>query len=88
MTDQAVYDLVRAAGDTPGIDNLTSRRLRQTCIIALIAAGLDIERLQYILGHASWMTTNWYVQFAAQTNRQLSDYVTTELIDVSRKGGT
>ena len=60
LTDQAIYDMVTRLAVRAGIPHVTTRALRRAYVVALIAAGYDLEEVQRRLGHASWVTTASY----------------------------
>jgi site-specific recombinase XerD len=64
LTDQAIYDIIRRLAVRAGVPHITTRALRRTLVASLIAHGLPLQRVQEIIGHASWITTEAYSQLA------------------------
>jgi site-specific recombinase XerD len=53
---------VAAFGQAAGVDNLTAHRLRHTLATRLLNAGMDITRIQKLLGHEHVSTTMIYAR--------------------------
>jgi len=53
---------VKETGKVVGINNLFSHRLRHTCATRLLNAGMDITRIQKLLGHEMISTTMIYAK--------------------------
>jgi site-specific recombinase XerD len=53
---------VAAIGKAVGIDNLYPHRLRHTCATRLLNAGMEITRIQKLLGHENLATTMIYAR--------------------------
>jgi site-specific recombinase XerD len=70
VTDQAIYNMIRSIGIEAGLPQLTSRSLRLTYVVNLIAHGLPLDRVQERVGHASWVTTGAYRELAEQAGRE------------------
>ena len=64
LTAQSVYSVVARIGERAGVEALTPRDLRQTCLIQMIRAGCDAEALRQRVGHMSWLTTAAYQHLA------------------------
>jgi site-specific recombinase XerD len=67
LTDQAIYGMVRRVGIEAGLNMVTSRALRFTYVMNLIAKGLPVGRVQALVGHASWVTTQAYHDLAEKS---------------------
>ena len=63
---------VATAGKSLGIENLYPHRLRHTCATRLLNAGMDITRIQKLLGHEMISTTMIYAR--VQDTTVESDY--------------
>ena len=63
---------VAAVGKSLGIENLYPHRLRHTCATRLLNAGMDITRIQKLLGHEKISTTMIYAR--VQDSTVESDY--------------
>ena len=62
MTDNWLKDHVAAIGRAVGIEPLYPHRLRHTCATRLLNAGMDITRIQKLLGHEQISTTLIYAR--------------------------
>jgi site-specific recombinase XerD len=62
MTQGWLATQVAAAGKAVGIENLYPHRLRHTCATRLLNAGMDITRIQKLLGHEMISTTMIYAK--------------------------
>ena len=62
MTDYWLKDHVAAIGRAVGIEPLYPHRLRHTCATRLLNAGMDITRIQKLLGHEQISTTMIYAR--------------------------
>ena len=62
MTDCWLKDHVAAVGQAAGIEHLYPHRLRHTCATRLLNAGMDITRIQKLLGHEQISTTMIYAR--------------------------
>ncbi len=62
MTQDWLASQVAAAGKAVEIENLYPHRLRHTCATRLLNAGMDITRIQKLLGHEMISTTMIYAK--------------------------
>ena len=62
MSDRWLRDHVAAIGQAVGIEHLSPHRLRHTCATRLLNAGMDITRIQRLLGHEQISTTMIYAR--------------------------
>jgi integrase/recombinase XerD len=62
MSDHWLRDHVAAIGRAVGIEHLSPHRLRHTCATRLLNAGMDITRIQKLLGHKQISTTMIYAR--------------------------
>jgi site-specific recombinase XerD len=76
MTDQAVYDIFGRIVKRGGAGAVTLRDLRRAYVLSLIRAGKPIDEVQYLVGHASWVTTAAYRELAAEANTEAIDVLT------------
>ena len=61
MTAKVVWDVVRAAAASAGIDKLAPHDLRRTCARLCHVAGGELDQIQFLLGHVSIQTTEQYL---------------------------
>ena len=61
MTAKVLWDVVRAAAATAGIDKLAPHDLRRTCARLCHLAGGELDQIQFLLGHVSIQTTERYL---------------------------
>jgi site-specific recombinase XerD len=62
VTQSWLATQVSTAGQALGIENLYPHRLRHTCATRLLNAGMDITRIQKLLGHEMISTTMIYAK--------------------------
>jgi site-specific recombinase XerD len=62
MTQDWLADQVSGVGKASGIEGLHPHRLRHTCATRLLNAGMDITRIQKLLGHEMISTTLIYAK--------------------------
>lgn len=62
MSQAWLAEQVRAVGKAVGIQGLYPHRLRHTCATRLLNAGMDITRIQKLLGHEMISTTMIYAK--------------------------
>jgi site-specific recombinase XerD len=67
MSQGWLSDHVAAVGKAIGVENLFPHRLRHTCATRLLNAGMDITRIQSLLGHEKISTTMIYARVHDQT---------------------
>ena len=85
---------VAQVGAAVGIENLYPHRLRHTCATRLLNAGMDITRIQKLLGHETVATTMIYARvqdatveadyrrFTARIERQQTPFSNTPIVAV------
>lgn len=66
LTDQAVYDILGRIANRAELGHLTGRDLRRAYVISLIRSGKELDEVQYLTGHASWVTTSSYRELASE----------------------
>ena len=62
LSQKTLADQVEKTGDLLGISHLHPHRLRHTCATRLLNAGMDVTRLQKLLGHEMVTTTMIYAK--------------------------
>lgn len=62
ITDSWLRDHMAALGEAAGVPNVTPHRLRHTLATRLLNAGMDITRIQKLLGHRHLDTTLIYAR--------------------------
>lgn len=70
MTTQAVWLLVRAAGQASGI-KASPHKLRHSCATHMVEHGADLRTVQTLLGHADIATTQVYTHLAIDRLKQV-----------------
>ena len=61
MTAKILWDVVRAAAASAGIEKLAPHDLRRTCARLCHLAGGELDQIQFLLGHVSIQTTERYL---------------------------
>ena len=69
-----VFNLVKKYGNTAGV-NIHPHTLRHSFAIHLVRSGMDLRRLQLLLGHSSLSITQVYLQFKDDDLREAYDKV-------------
>jgi integrase len=65
LTQQALHGICQRIAGQAGVGPVSTRDLRRTCLVRLIASGMPIERIRPRVGHLSWLTTAAYRDMAA-----------------------
>jgi len=73
LTDQAVYDILGRIAARAALPAITGRDLRRAYVISLIRSGKDLREVQYLTGHASWITTTSYEALSRETTTGVYD---------------
>jgi integrase len=61
ITAKVLWDVVRAAAASAGIDKLAPHDLRRSCARLCHLAGGELDQIQFLLGHVSIQTTERYL---------------------------
>lgn len=61
ITEKAVWHIVKKYASTLGIPKLAPHDLRRSCARFCHAAGGELEQIQFLLGHMSFLTTKRYL---------------------------
>jgi len=75
LTDQAIYDIAGRVAQRAGVPTVTLRDIRRAYVISLIRTGKDLPEVQYLVGHASWLTTTSYQALASEKRHPTYDVV-------------
>ena len=65
LTMRGLVSIVKAAGETVGIDNLSPHDLRHSMALRAYLAGIPLKSIQRRLGHSSVKTTERYIDIEA-----------------------
>ena len=65
LTMRGLVSIVKAAGETVGIDNLSPHDLRHSMALRAYKAGIPLKSIQRRLGHSSVKTTERYIDIEA-----------------------
>jgi integrase len=79
LTEEAVWQVVRAYAAPLGFPHLSPHDLRRTCAKLCRAAGGDLEQIQFLLGHASIQTTERYLGSRQDLQTAVNDHLRLEL---------
>ena len=61
VSENVIWYVVRRCADRTQLDHLAPHDLRRTCAKLCHTAGGEIEQIQFLLGHASVLTTERYL---------------------------
>jgi len=61
ITEKVVWHIVRRYASMVGVSRLAPHDCRRTCARLCHAAGVELEQIQFLLGHMSVETTEWYL---------------------------
>jgi integrase len=61
MSPKVLWDVVRAAARSAGIEKLAPHDLRRTCARLCHLAGGELDQIRFLLGHATIQTTERYL---------------------------
>jgi integrase len=61
ITPKVLWEIVKRAAETAGIDKLAPHDLRRTCARLCHLAGGELDQIQFLLGHVSIQTTEHYL---------------------------
>ena len=57
MTPKVLWEVVKSAASSSGIEKLAPHDLRRTCARLCHLAGSELDQIQFLLGHVSIQTT-------------------------------
>lgn len=61
MTPKVLWEVVKSAAASSGIEKLAPHDLRRTCARLCHLAGGELDQIQFLLGHVSIQTTERYL---------------------------
>jgi integrase len=73
MTAKVLWDVVRRAATSAGIERLAPHDLRRTCARLCHLAGGELDQIQFLLGHVSIQTTERYLGCKQKLRRAVND---------------
>jgi integrase len=75
LTERSIWHIVRAHAAPLGFPDLAPHDLRRTCAKLCRAAGGDLEQIQFLLGHASILTTERYLGSRQNLETAVNDHL-------------
>jgi len=75
MTAKALWQVVRDAAHSAGIEKLAPHDLRRTCARLCHVAGGDLDQIQFLLGHVSIQTTERYLGCKQRLQTAVNDRI-------------
>ena len=82
MTPKVLWDIVREAASRAGIEKLAPHDLRRSCARLCHLAGGELDQIQFLLGHVSIQTTEWYLGCKQKLRVAVNDRMGIEPEDV------
>lgn len=79
LSDDAIYEMVKAYAARAGLPAITPHDLRRTAAALARKGGATIEQVQVMLGHASSTTTSGYIGAGYNLDDHAVDYVPVEI---------
>ena len=75
LTQNVVWYVVKQCAERAGIQKLSPHDLRRTCARLCHEAGGELEQIQFLLGHASVLTTERYIGCKQQLGQAVNDRI-------------
>ena len=75
LTQNVVWYVVKQCAQRAGIQKLSPHDLRRTCARLCHEAGGELEQIQFLLGHASVLTTERYIGCKQQLGQAVNDRI-------------
>lgn len=75
LTQNVVWYVVKQCAQRAGIQKLSPHDLRRSCARLCHEAGGELEQIQFLLGHASVLTTERYIACKQQLARAVNDRI-------------
>ena len=79
LSEKVIWWIVREHAAGIGVPNLAPHDLRRTCAKLCRAAGGDLEQIQFLLGHASILTTERYLGSRQNLRQAVNDNLGLEI---------
>jgi integrase len=73
VTVSVVWDVVKQSAKNAGIAHLAPHDLRRSCARLCHESGGELEQIQFLLGHASVLTTERYLGFKQKLKEPVND---------------
>ncbi len=73
VTQNVVWYVVKQCAERAGIRNLSPHDLRRSCARLCYEAGGELEQIQFLLGHASVLTTERYIGCKQRIGQAVND---------------
>lgn len=68
-----LFDVVKQSATNSGIEHLAPHDLRRSCARLYHESGGELEQIQFLLGHASVLTTERYLGFKQELREPVRD---------------
>ena len=81
LSEKAVWWVVREYAKIAGIGNLAPHDLRRTCAKLCHSGGGELEQIQFLLGHASVLTTERYIGCKQNLSHPVNDRIQLNLAE-------
>jgi integrase len=83
LTQNVVWYVVHQCALQAGIPKLSPHDLRRTCARLCHEAGGELEQIQFLLGHASALTTERYIGCKQRLSRAVNDRIALRVVNSS-----
>lgn len=83
LTQNVVWYVVRECARRAGIQKLSPHDLRRSCARMCHEAGGELEQIQFLLGHASVLTTERYIGCKQRLSRAVNDRIAFRVVKPS-----
>ena len=81
MTPKVLWEVVKNAAASAGIEKLAPHDLRRTCTRLCHLAGGELDQIQFLLGHVSIQTTERYLGCKQKLRIAVNDNIGLEPVD-------
>ena len=79
LTPQAIYRILKGYAKQAGLGNIAAHDLRRTAAALALRGGADLRQIQQMLGHASILTTERYLEPIRSLQETAGDFIQLEL---------